>query len=201
VHAQEVSLPESVIVAHASDATRRLIEKGLPDAVRVEAVCTRCDELKSRYRETGDASMVIAGVQLEDGDAINVLIRCAAERPLPAMLVTEQASIDLVERASHDHVMSYLVEPINEEQLLPSMIIAMSRHLQLMELRGEVDSLEQALDDRKVIEQAKGVLMASEEMNEQDAYASIRREAQDRRTKIANIAREILARNTGSQPG
>jgi response regulator NasT len=181
----------SVLIVHQSDETRRVVREALPPDVQVIAECTTCEELAQRYDDV-DGGVIVCGVSLDDGDVLEALARLALTRPVPAVVVTHKRSLDIVERAMRDHVMAYLIEPLNPRELLPAMALAMQRADQLEELRQEVEDLQQALADRRVIERAKGALMAMKDLSEQDAYVELRTSAQQRRIRMAKVAREIL---------
>jgi response regulator NasT len=105
----------------------------------------------------------------------------------------------MVERAMRDHVMAYLLEPVRGGELQAAILLAVARHEQLAQLSEQVDDLKQALADRKVIEKAKGALMAAEGLGEPEAFALLRRRAQNKRRRIVDEAQDVL-RSLAAQP-
>ncbi len=112
--------------------------------------------------------------------------------PLPAVVATSARSLELVEKAMRDHVMAYLIEPILSEDLQAAIIVAWARYLELAHLEAQVDDMKTALEDRKIIERAKGILMASESIGEGEAFGVLRSRSQDNREKMVDVARRIL---------
>ena len=89
---------------------------------------------------------------------------------------------ELIERAEADHIMGYLVKPIKQADLEPVIALAMRRFEQFEALRREAADLRQALEDRKVIERAKGILMKELALSEPEAFRRLQKTASDRRT-------------------
>lgn len=157
-------------------------------------VIERCDSVaKLQQAAQGNRpDLIITGIAFPDGDGLDTVIKLGHEKPLPAVVVTSKRSLDLVQKAMLDHVMAYLLEPLQPDELHAAIVLAHARFRQLEELQGEVEDLRQALDDRKVIERAKGVLMAKHDIAEPDAFAMLRKAAQDGRIKLAEAGRRVL---------
>ena len=183
----------NVFVAHASDDVRRNIAAELNDRHHVVGSCGTAAELR-RAILSDRPDLLITGVMFPDGDGLDVAIELSKIKPLPSVVVTVARSLELVEKAMRDHVMAYLIEPVVKEDLEASIIVAWSRYQQLQELESQVNSLETALEHRKIIERAKGVLMASDSCSEAEAFNTLRTRSQDERRPMVDIARDILER-------
>ncbi len=181
----------TVVVAHASDETRDAIVASINDQHRVIATCGTVTEIKQTVLATRP-DILITGVMYPDGEGIDTAIELSDAYPLPTVVATAARSLELVEKAMRDHVMAYLIEPIVPEDLEAAIIVAWSRFEQLRDLESQVEDLKLALEHRKYIERAKGILMASESMSEADAFGYLRRRAQDTRRRMIDIAHEIL---------
>lgn len=181
-----------IVIAHAADQTREQIRASLRRDWPVVSACGSVAELmKIAASESPD--LLVTGIHFEDGSGIEAAIQISQSRPIPAVIVTARHSMDLVKEAMRDHVMAYLIEPVTAEDLQASVIVAHSRFSQLRELEEQVGDLRQALGDRKLIERAKGILMAADQMTEDEAFSHLRREAQNRRAKMVTVADEIIA--------
>lgn len=183
-------LIDSVLIAHEDGDIRRDIRASLPTGIGVQAECESCAALRAMYPEA-NGGLVISGVAFADGDGLEALVAASREHPRPAVIVTDRPSLAVVERAMRDHVMAYLLLPVDPGELHAAMVVAKHRHDELMELREEVSDLREALEHRKVIERAKGMIMGSRGLSERDAYAWLRTTAQSRRARILEVAREI----------
>ncbi|MCA9309958.1 MAG: ANTAR domain-containing protein [Phycisphaerales bacterium] len=139
-----------------------------------------------------EPDLVVTSISFPDGDGLDTIIGLQDEAPIPSVIVTPRRSLELVERAIRDHVMAYLLEPVTTTDLQAAITLAYARHEQFRDLTEQVGDLKQALAERKIIERAKGVLMATRGLSEGDAYRHLRSQAQDTRTKIIEAARTIL---------
>jgi response regulator NasT len=88
--------------------------------------------------------------------------------------------------------MAYLVKPIKQADLEPAIAIAIRRFDQFQALRKEAVDLKQALEDRKTIEKAKGILMKKVNLDEHEAFRRLQKLASDKNKKLIEIARSIL---------
>jgi response regulator NasT len=98
-----------------------------------------------------------------------------------------------VRRAREEHVLAYLVKPIEPHQLVPALEIAAARFQELQSLTTENASLRQTLQNRKIIERAKGMLMKQHRWSEAEAFRRIQRAAMNRRVPMVDLAQAILA--------
>ncbi|MFC5051927.1 ANTAR domain-containing response regulator [Rubritalea spongiae] len=141
-------------------------------------------------------NLILTGMHFEDGNAVNSLLAVAEDEPLPAIIIAEKADLKDVEKAMVDHVMAYLVAPVDQHDLRSTCYLVMRRFRQFEELRNENDVLKEALLTRKKLERAKGIMMAKYEITEEDAYLQIRDSATQQRIKIADVADKIIKETT-----
>jgi response regulator NasT len=98
-----------------------------------------------------------------------------------------------VERARDAGAMAYLVKPFAKRDLVPAIELAISRFAELHALEDEVKGLTERLETRKVVERAKGLLMAEQGLSEPEAFRWIQRTAMDRRTTMKAVADAIVS--------
>jgi response regulator NasT len=153
-------------------------------------VSTRADVMATCRGTRPD--LILSSLRLEDGDAIRSLIDISRIDPLPSIIVTPRSDLASVERALEDHVMAYLVEPVVEEDLRPTIKLVLARFEQFRELQAEVQDLKSALTARKTIEKAKGVLMKQHGLDESEAFRMLQKTAASKRRKLLDIADAIL---------
>jgi response regulator NasT len=136
--------------------------------------------------------MVITDIKMPDMDGIDAAAAVCRDHPVPVILVSAFHERELLERAEADHVMAYLVKPIKAADLVPAIGIAQKRFEQFRALQREADDLRQALEDRKVIERAKGVLMKRAGLDEAEAFRRMQKVASEKSRKLVDIATAIL---------
>ncbi|HEU4565668.1 MAG TPA: ANTAR domain-containing protein [Gemmatimonadaceae bacterium] len=119
--------------------------------------------------------------------------RIHADRPVPIVIVTAYSDLDTIGRATTAPVFHYLVKPVSAAQLGAAIAVAQARHAEWMEARQATDALQRKLEDRKLIERAKGILMERDGLTESAAYRLLQRTSQSRNTSMAELARSLLA--------
>ena len=136
--------------------------------------------------------LVLTDIKMPEMDGIDAAVALYKDAPVPVILVSAYHDAELVERAEADHIMGYLVKPIKQADLGPVISLAMRRFEQFQELRKEAADLRQALEDRKLIERAKGILMKKAGLDEATAFRRLQKLASDKNLKLAEVARIIL---------
>jgi response regulator NasT len=137
--------------------------------------------------------LVILDIQMPELDGLSAAEQIAAARVAPVIVLTAFSQRELVERARDAGAMAYLVKPFSKNDLVPAIEVARARFAEMTALDGEVRTLEERLETRKVVERAKGVLMTEQGMTEADAFRWIQRTAMNERTSMKALAERILA--------
>ena len=122
--------------------------------------------------------LAILDVKMPRLDGIDAARRILHDRPIPIVMLTAYDEEDLVARAIEVGVFAYLVKPFREQDLVPAIHAARARFSELQALRDEADSLAEALEARKAIERAKGILMEKEGLTEAEAFVRLRTASQ-----------------------
>jgi response regulator NasT len=125
-------------------------------------------------------------------DGIEAAERITRERPIPIILLTAYSETQLVERAAQANIAAYLMKPVSEEDLLPTITLALTRFKQFQALRQEVADLREALEARKLIERAKGILMRRLDLTEDEAFRRLQKQSQDTNRRLAQVAEAII---------
>jgi response regulator NasT len=147
-----------------------------------------------------EPDVVVMDVQMPKLDGIEAARQLLAERPVAIVVVTAFPQEELVRRAVEAGVFAYLVKPFRENDVLPAIHAARARFEELQAVRQEASSLAEALETRKLVERAKGMLMAREKISEDEAYGRIRRASQRTGKPMRTIA-EAVIETLGTQAG
>jgi response regulator NasT len=111
----------------------------------------------------------------------------------PVLMLTAFSQRELVDRARDAGVMAYVLKPFTINDLVPAIEIAISRHLQMKSLAAEVADLHERLETRKIIDRAKGILMAALNLSEPQAFSWIQKAAMDRRLTMKEVAQAVIS--------
>jgi response regulator NasT len=166
----------------------------------VVAVAQTGQELVAQC-QAAPPDLVITDIKMPDMDGIDAAREIYRTHPIPIILVSAFHEHKLIERAEANHVLAYLVKPIKQADLAPAIGIAMRRFEQFQALHKEATDLRQALEDRKVIERAKGILMKKAGLDEQDAFRRLQKLASEKNRKLVDIAQMILTAEEAFQRG
>jgi response regulator NasT len=139
--------------------------------------------------------LVITSVLLPDGDGIAAAEVLYQERPLPILLTTPAHNPDHLVRAAAGHALAYLIKPINRDDLEAAVTLVTHRFAEMQALREEASSLRQALEDRKRIERAKGIVMQRLRVDEPDAFRRMQRVASIHNRKLTEVAEALVRAN------
>jgi AmiR/NasT family two-component response regulator len=143
--------------------------------------------------------LVILDIQMPELDGLSAAEQIAAARVAPVIVLTAFSQRELVERARDAGAMAYLVKPFSKNDLVPAIEVARARFAEMTALDGEVRTLEERLETRKVVERAKGRLMTEQGMTEAEAFRWIQRTAMNERTSMKALADRILAVGTPAE--
>ena len=144
--------------------------------------------------------LVIMDIKMPIMDGLAAAERIAGARIAAVVILTAFSQRDLVERARAAGAMAYLVKPFQKSDLVPAIEIALSRFAEMQALEGEVAGLTERLEIRKLVERAKGTLMAAFGMSEPDAFRWIQRAAMDNRMTMKAVAEKIIDENLPDPP-
>jgi AmiR/NasT family two-component response regulator len=141
--------------------------------------------------------LAILDIKMPGMDGLAVAEAIAGQCPLPVVMLTAYSERDLVERAAAtETVQAYLVKPIREADLVPTIELAAARFAEWQALRQEAADRQEALVTRELVDQAKRRIMQRDGLTEREAFLEIQHKARRRRLTMRQVAEEIL----GSDP-
>src|SRR5699024_2478266 len=146
-----------------------------------------------------EPDLVIMDVKMPRGDGIDAASEIASRRIAPVVILTAFSQRELVERARDAGAMAYLVKPFSKTDLAPAIEMATSRYAELAALETEVSSLQERLETRKLVEQAKGLLQSRHGMSESEAFRWVQKNSMDRRLTMRKVAETVVETLGGQQ--
>lgn len=136
--------------------------------------------------------VVIMDIKMPDMDGIDAAKILTEERLAPVILLTAYSQKDLVERAKEAGVVGYMVKPFRESDMVPAIEVALARFQEFESLHKEVDDLQLALETRKLVDRAKGILMDSQSLSEAEAFRKIQKMSMNTRKPMKEVAEAII---------
>jgi AmiR/NasT family two-component response regulator len=136
----------------------------------------------------------------EEFDGIDAARLLTEEKIAPVLLLTAYSQRDLVVRAREAGVVGYLVKPFREADLVPAIEVALARFAEFQDMEKQVGDLNEALETRKFVDRAKGILMDSQGLTEAEAFRRIQKMSMNTRKPMKDVAEAIiLAQQTQHQ--
>jgi two-component system, response regulator PdtaR len=136
--------------------------------------------------------IVIMDIKMPDMDGIEAAKILTEERIAPVVLLSAYSQRDLVDRAREAGVTAYLVKPYREEDLTPAIEVALARFREFQELQQQVLDLQTALETRKLVDRAKGILMDKQGLSEAESFRKIQKMSMDNRKPMKDVAEAII---------
>ena len=181
-----------IVIADNESLIRLDIREMLEDAgheVVGEAVNgRRAVELTRQHRP----DLVLMDIKMPEMDGITAAGKIYADKIAPVILLTAFSQPDIVDKAKDSGVLGYLVKPVQESQLFPAIEIALSRWQEMQGLEDELEKLKDSLETRKMVDRAKGIIMAAHKLGEQEAYRRMQQYAMQKRVPLKDVAQSII---------
>ncbi len=136
--------------------------------------------------------LVIMDIKMPDLDGISAAKILSEERIAPVLLLTAFSQTELIEGAKEAGVVGYIVKPFRESELVPAIEVALARFREFRTLEKEASDLKEAMDTRKLVERAKGILMDTQGLKEAEAFRKIQKLSMNTRKSMKEIAEAIL---------
>jgi AmiR/NasT family two-component response regulator len=142
------------------------------------------------YKHKPDMIIMDVKMPVMDGLKASAIIRKISDCSI--LLLTAYSQKELVQEAKAAGVTAYLVKPISEDDLIPAVEIALGQRQKMISLKQDVSVMEQKLEERKLVEKAKGTLMDHFSLTEEDAFKWLRNQSMKKRVSLCKLAEQLL---------
>jgi len=140
-----------------------------------------------------EPDLVVMDIKMPVMSGIEAAEIISDERIAPVVMLTAFSQRDLVEQAREAGVMAYVVKPFDASDVVPAIEMAMARFQELRAVEDEAADLQERLESRKLVDQAKGLLQDSFGMSEAEAFRWIQKQAMDMRKSMREVAEGVIA--------
>jgi response regulator NasT len=181
-----------VLIADDNTANRKYLAAQLELlGFNIVAAAATGEEAVALYEEF-KPDLVIMDIKMPNMDGIEAAKIMTSHNPVPVILITGHSSGPLVDRAIGSGVFAYLLKPITKKELLPAIKLAFARFKEFTTLKTEVNDLKDAIEARKLVERAKGILMKRLNIPEEDAFKLLQTQSQNENKKLKDIAQMVI---------
>lgn len=136
--------------------------------------------------------LIIADINLPILDGLEALEIINKNMDVPSLIVSGYDDEELIQRAIEIGVLGYLIKPIDESDLKAAIEIAISRFEEIKNLKIELEETKDALESRKIIEKAKGIVMERTQLKEDDAMKFLQKKSRNSNKKLVDVAKDII---------
>ncbi|MFN8579029.1 MAG: response regulator [Candidatus Sericytochromatia bacterium] len=150
------------------------------------------------FCQSNKPDLIILDIKMPEMDGLETLkkLNSSLDYPkVPVIMLTAYSQPELIEQAVGLGVFAYIVKPVKEYDLLPAIEITLARANEMSFIQKEVGKLKETLEVRKLVEKAKGLLMARENIDEPEAFRRIQKLSMDTRKPMKEIAEEVIKNN------
>jgi two-component system, response regulator / RNA-binding antiterminator len=147
----------------------------------------------AREIETQAPDVIVMDLGNPERDFLEHMFRLSKSLRKPIAMFVDQSSDEAMLNAVEAGVSAYVVDGLKSERVKPILDLAIARFKAFEKLRGERDDAIQALDERKDIERAKGILMNQQNLSELEAFAMMRSAAMQQSRSLGGIAAAIIS--------
>jgi AmiR/NasT family two-component response regulator len=182
-----------------------LIALGLAERVRSlghEALGPAADGAEAiELARAGAPDLYLFDIEMPQLDGLQAAQQLATEGlRRPVVVITGVQDEGLVERSIASGVGAYLTKPVDTFELRAALALSAARHAEFQQLEAEVVRAQQALEDRKLVERAKGLLMSALNLSEQDAFRRLQHTARERNLRLVEVAGRIVEQQSLLEP-
>lgn len=184
--------PLSILVIDDNRIRASIIEQGLRDAGHDKVIVL--DQMEGLVRKITDIEPDVIVIDLENPnrDQLEHIFQVSRAVRRPIAMFVDKADAGSIEAAVDAGVSAYVVDGLKRERVKPIMDMAISRFRAFARLNQELEDARTELAERKVVDRAKGILMKSKGISEDEAYRLLRRTAMNQSRKIGDVAQSLV---------
>lgn len=182
----------TILVVDENAIRASIIEEGLNEAGHINVQVVHEMQGVARLIETMDPDVIIIDIENPNRDMMEHMFQLTRSISRPIAMFVDRSDRDAIEAAVEAGVSAYVVDGLKKERIKPILDMAVSRFNAFSRLQRELAEARSALEERKVIERAKGILMKMRGLSEEQAFALLRQTAMNEKKKLADIAQSVV---------
>ena len=151
-----------------------------------------CSEDVDRHASDYEPDVVLIDVYRPRTKLLKMIANTVEERPVPVIMFVEESSDEMISDVIKCGVSAYVVDGYQRNRVRGVINVARARFDENQRLLGELEQTRSALNDRKLIDKAKGIVMKQKNCDEETAYKLMRKMAMDKNTRIIDVAKQLI---------
>jgi response regulator NasT len=181
-----------IVIVDENPIRAAILEDGLREAghVNVARIENRTGLLARIYAI--DPDVILIDLENPSRDELEQMFQMSRAVKRPVAMFVDQSDTASIQASVDAGVSAYIVGNLQKDRIKTILDLCISRFNAFARLQDELDRTKSALEERKVIDRAKGILMKAKNMSEEDAYALLRKTAMNEKKKIAEVAQSVI---------
>jgi response regulator NasT len=181
-----------ILIVDQNVARAAILEEGLRDAGYANVTVVRDMENLQQRIVNSDPDVIFIDLENPNRDVLEQMFQVSRSVRRPVAMFVDQSDSATIEAAIDAGVSAYIVDGLKKERVQAILHTTISRFNSFNKLREELDRTKQALQERKLIDRAKGILMKERGLDEESAYGMLRRAAMNENLRLAQIAQSVV---------
>jgi len=182
----------AILIVDQNVARAAILEEGLRDAGYANVIVVRDMQNLQQRIVNSDPDVIFIDLENPNRDVLEQMFQVSRSVRRPVAMFVDQSDSATIEAAIEAGVSAYIVDGLKKERVQAILHTTISRFNSFNKLREELDRTKQALQERKLIDRAKGILMKSRGLDEESAYGMLRRAAMNENLRLAEIAQSVV---------
>jgi len=182
----------SILIIDENRIRASIIEEGLREAGHRRVVAIHDVNEVGRTIEAAMPDVIVIDLENPKRDTLEHFFTLSRAIQRPIAMFVDRSDGAMIEKAVEAGVSAYVVDGLKKERVKPILDMAISRFNAFSRLTRELEQARSELEDRKIIDQAKGILMATRGLSEADAYGLLRSTAMNKNRRIIEIAQSLI---------
>ncbi len=181
-----------IVIVDLNPIRAAILEDGLREAGYMHVV--RIDEMQSLLQRiySIDPDVILIDLENPSRDVLEQMFQVSRAVKRPIAMFVDQSDAASIEAAVDAGVSAYIVGSMQKERIKGILDLCISRFNAFSRLQNELEKTRSQLEERKVIDRAKGILMKAKSITEEQAYALLRKTAMNENKKIADVAQSVI---------
>ncbi len=190
-----MSKPEilKILLVDENRGRSAILERALVDSGQQVIATLNSGENLSAQVAALCPDVIIIDLDSPDRDILEQMRSITRDDPRPVVMFSEDNDSNSIKQAVEAGVSAYVVDDLNDRRIKPIMDVAIARFREYQALRDELTQVKNTLEERKIIDRAKGIIMQRKECNEESAYQLLRKTAMNSNQRLVDVARNLIA--------
>lgn len=182
-----------VLIVDENRGRSALLEQALSDAGHKVIAIIASDANISRWVAERQPDVIIVDLESPNRDTLEHMRSISRDNPKPVVMFADDSDSATIHKAIEAGVSAYVVDGLADKRIKPLMEVAIARFREYQALKDELTRVKTTLEERKIIDKAKGLIMKRKACDEEEAYRLLRKTAMDSNQRLIDVARSLIA--------